>query len=281
MASSSTSTKPSNDSPQNSINSKDSSSTSTSSESFELSRTSANQKKTKFVVRKIPLFVKKSEIEKYLKEFENNYDWFNWCSPSKLPNPTRRNKTRYNRFYVNFKSFQDAIPFIEKFKKLEIKQKPKKNDKKKKDVIRALNQKLKGPTIYKLNVEFAPNQGMPNKEQPPKDRRINTIEKDNDFQQFVQGLKDKEKRAKEIRKIAQESTIRQTVIDTYSRGKKKSKQSLPPTPAPTKPEIAPLAQHVAAKRNRSYVHRQFIVCCDPRLRVVAISQILEFYILYT
>ena len=49
-------------SPTHSIKSKDSSSQ-TSSDSLELSRREADQQKTKFIVRKIPLFIKEKDIK--------------------------------------------------------------------------------------------------------------------------------------------------------------------------------------------------------------------------
>merc|ERR1719411_725728 len=111
-------------------------STENSSDSFEISRRSANQKKTKLVCRKIPLFVTEDEIKGHLEEFKSSYDWFCFCSQPKISkNPTRRNKRNYNRFYINFHSFDDAIPFIDKFRKLTF-QKPQKEEDKKQDFYR-------------------------------------------------------------------------------------------------------------------------------------------------
>lgn len=245
-------------------------------------------KKTKFVVRKIPLFIKEKDIKDYLIEFDGKYDWFQFSEPSKLPNPTRRNKARFNRFYINFKEFEDAIPFIEKFRKLTIKEKTnedkeekeEKKEKDKKDVNKMLNKQFRENKIYKLCVEFAPNQQIPipsTSGSSSRDRRINTIEKDADFLKFVQDIELNKKKYKEIREEAQESLIRQTVIDTYGRNKKtKKKSKLKEESEPSQPKevIAPLAQHVASKRNRSLVV-QSLVCsyfCSYYIKI-AISHI--------
>merc|ERR1719411_158364 len=107
-------------------------STENSSDSFEISRRSANQKKTKLVCRKIPLFVTEDEIKGHLEEFKSSYDWFCFCSQPKISkNPTRRNKKHFNRFYIHFSSFEAAIPFIEKFRKLSFQKEENPEDKKK------------------------------------------------------------------------------------------------------------------------------------------------------
>eukprot|EP00484_Ammonia_sp_Unknown_P023851 CAMPEP_0197036522 /NCGR_PEP_ID=MMETSP1384-20130603/14000_1 /TAXON_ID=29189 /ORGANISM="Ammonia sp." /LENGTH=410 /DNA_ID=CAMNT_0042466711 /DNA_START=1 /DNA_END=1233 /DNA_ORIENTATION=+ len=239
--------------------SKSTSSTRASSESF-------SNEKTKFVVRKIPIFVTEDEIKEHLQEFESTYDWFHFCSQPNVPNPTRRSKQRFNRFYINFKSLNHAIPFIEKFKKIEFRVKPLENtdddDKTDSNSNSTSNgnhvtqnhstpqAKAKEGKSYKVTVEFAPNQQLP-AVITTTDRRTATIEADADYIAFVESLTESKKRTEQIRKETEQASIRRTVIDTFARNKSSKTVTISSTEEQeAEPQIAPLAQHVAAQRSR-------------------------------
>eukprot|EP01084_Bolivina_argentea_P250413 419529_1 len=240
----------------------------TSTDSFEFSRRTANQKKTKFVVRKIPQFVTEDEIKSHLSEFTDAYDWFYFTCQPQEPNPTRRTKTNFNRFYINFKSFPDSILFIEKFQKLTF-QKPepeekkdnkkpkteKEKEKEKEKDFWAQYNKPKVAPIYRLQVEFSPNQSLPIAI-TAHDKRIGTIEKDKDYISFCESLETKKQQVKEIVKKAEESLIRRNVISLSKKVKKDDDKKQDKNEKKEEQIIAPLAKHVATKRHRRQLYKK-------------------------
>lgn len=220
----------------------------------ETGRVSANQKKTKFVVRKIPQFVTEDVIKGHLEEFREDYTWFLWTQQPDIPNPTRRQKSRFQRFYIRFVSFQAAIPFIEKFQKLIFKERDEEKEPDPSTLTQMERYNLKPNVGYKLCVEFAPNQGAP-VVITSRDRRINTIDADDDYKAFVQGLADRKEEIEKVRKSVEANSMRTSqVVDMRSKGTAtaKQKESDANTDADNAP-IAPLARHVAHQRHRSLV----------------------------
>merc|ERR1712228_686345 len=184
------------------------------------------------------------------------YDWFYFCSQPKISkNPTRRNKKNYNRFYINFHSFDDAVPFIDKFRKLTF-EKTQNAENKKPDFYQ---QNAQNET-FKLCIEFAPNQQLP-KDAASADRRLDTISTDKDYLRYVEELKRIEKDSQETIKSAQESLIRTsvTLINKYpsKKSSKSDKKKVVSTEeAKSEQIIAPLAKHVAAQRNRRQFYKK-------------------------
>jgi len=205
---------------------------------------SAKQKKTKFVVRKIPDFVTEEDIKSHLAEFEGLYTWFLWTRQPDIPNPTRRQKKRFQRFYIRFVTFSAAVPFIEKFQKLVFKEA---DDEKTESRSGFEQYALKNNATYKLCVEFAPNQSMPS-EVATRDRRINTIDADEDYKAFLQGLDDRQKEIEALRKRVEATSMRKHVMDMNQCGDPRAHQKVDDD-AP----VAPLAKHVATLRHRRQI----------------------------
>eukprot|EP01083_Nonionella_stella_P012814 36202_1 len=242
--------------------------TESTSESIEIGRQEANRQKTKFVVRRIPSFVKEDDIKQHLDEFIQSFDWFLFCSQPKVSNPTRRNKNNYNRFYINFTSFDAAVPFIEKFQKLTFQKKEAKPQSAEQTAKQSLfdqyNAKLRRMhSDYQQNkvlVEFAPNPSLPNVI-TTKDRRNNTIETDSDYLKFIEALKTQQTEVQHIREEAEDACIRKNVmlVNKYSTKNPEHKAGQKETKPNAKPvQIAPLAQHVAKRDRRKKLYSKKI-----------------------
>lgn len=113
--------------------------------------------KTKVVIRNLPWSMTKQEFEKYIEKYLKQLNFWYFISASD-------STSNYSIAHLNFNNFEDLLKFHSEFTEISYKSK-----------------------IVKLNIEFAPYQGVP-KSKKEQDPFLGTWEKDETYLQFIKDL---------------------------------------------------------------------------------------------
>lgn len=114
--------------------------------------------KTKVVIRNLPWSMTKSDFEKFIEKYLKQINFWYFISASD-------STSNYSIAHINFIKFEDLLKFHSEF--LEITYKSK---------------------VFKVNVEFAPYQGIPKSKEGESDPLLNTFEKDSEYLEFLKEL---------------------------------------------------------------------------------------------